>query len=379
MTDERIHILAVARWPVGGIRTFFRYVYTKFVSNMFRFTFILPELSEYQAIIEDLQSLNASFVKLAPNPEFKDFLKAIREVHRKDKIDLIHSHGITVGLYSVLPSKLFRIPHLMTVHETFTEKQFPGLKGTFKKMILTGALKFIDCIHCVSDDARNNMLEFLPGLESRSDRIISIRNGIDVERFLTEEKDDFRQELGLEGDTFLIGFFGRFMSPKGFRFLADAMGLLIKKRLPRKLVVVCFGWGGFVREEQEELKRKGIIGQFRFMPFRKNIAPAIRGLDVVAMPSLWEAYGLLAAEALVAGVPLIGTDCVGLREVLRNTPARVVPAGNAKALAEAIENEMRFPSTEKARRFRETAAQRFDVRSQAEKLLKIIEKMALLI
>ena len=40
-----------------------------------------------------------------------------------------------------------------------------------------------------------------------------------------------------------------------------------------------------------------------FLPFVTNIASTLKGLDVVVMPSLWEACPLLAMETLVAGIP----------------------------------------------------------------------------
>lgn len=371
-TRQKIHILVTARWPVGGIRTFFRYVYTRFRWERFRFTFILPDTTEHQTIIHDLRSLDVSFIKLASKPRFVDFFRAMCKVHRTDEIDLIHSHGFTAGIFSILTAKLFRIPHLMTSHDVFTDKQFSGTRGRIKKSLLPVLFKHIDCIHCVGEDAKGNLLRYFPHLASNNHRIISISNGIEIQRFLTEEKEDLRKELGLSEDSFLIGFFGRFMAQKGFRYLVDAIEILRGKQPQRQPVVVCFGWGGFVREEQAAIRKRGLIEYFRFLPFRSNVAPAMRGLDVVAMPSLWEAYGLLAAEALVAGVPLIGTDCVGLREVLHDTPARIVPAGDAMALAGAIETEMLQPSGKVAQAFRRIAAQRFDVQKQADELQKIM-------
>lgn len=48
------------------------------------------------------------------------------------------------------------------------------------------------------------------------------------------------------------------------------------------------------------------------------------------MPSRWVAFGLLAVEALCAGTPLIASDCIGLREVVEDTPAVVVPPGRRR-------------------------------------------------
>ena len=84
---------------------------------------------------------------------------------------------------------------------------------------------------------------------------------------------------------------------------------------------------------------------------------------------------LLAAEAMVAGVPIIGTDCIGLREVLRDTPARVVPAADSKALAEAIIAEIENSSIENMKHFRDEASKRFDVTKSAGELQNLIIKL----
>jgi glycosyltransferase involved in cell wall biosynthesis len=90
------------------------------------------------------------------------------------------------------------------------------------------------------------------------------------------------------------------------------------------------------------------------------------------MPSLWEACGLLAMETMVAGVPLIGTNCIGLREVLRDTPAVAVSPRDSVSLANELFDEMNSPSTTKALEFLEEASRRFDVRKQAKELEDIL-------
>ena len=124
-----------------------------------------------------------------------------------------------------------------------------------------------------------------------------------------------------------------------------------------------------------KLSEKDWKTYFHFLPFQENPARAMKGVDVIVMPSLSEAYGLLAAEAMVAGVPIIGTDCIGLREVLRDTPARVVPAADSKALAEAIIAEIENSSIEKMKHFRDEASKRFDVTKSTGELQNLIIKL----
>lgn len=145
--------------------------------------------------------------------------------------------------------------------------------------------------------------------------------------------------------------------------------LLRNPTLSRCPVVVAFGFGGFVRETKKLVRDKNLENSVYFMPFTANSSSALKGFDVLAMPSLWEAYGLLAAEAMSAGTPVIGTDCIGLREVLKDTPWVMVPLRDSKALADALANEIKNPSRENAEEFRKVAMSRFDDRLRNWRLL----------
>jgi len=204
-------------------------------------------------------------------------------------------------------------------------------------------------------------------------KVVVIPNGVEVERFLGSDRRDLRTEYGLAQDTFLIGFLGRYMAQKGFRFLIDAIAQLKSEILPRQPMVLCFNIDdGFIREEKESVRRKGLSDSVLFLPFVANVSATLKGLDVIVMPSLWEACPLLAMEALVAGIPLIGTDCLGLREVLNDTPATKIPTRDSLALSKALIKEMNNPSTTKAREYSREAAVRFDVRKRAAEIEQLI-------
>jgi glycosyltransferase involved in cell wall biosynthesis len=374
--NEKYNILVVIRWPIGGIRTFCKYIYSNFNPDKYNFTILAPDIDETKHIIYDLNKLNPSFIPITQ----KD--KALNKVFNlrvpissilKGKFNLIHSHGISAGLFSAIPGRLLGIPNLMTIHETLTEEQFKNTKGKLKKLLLSLMLPLTDTIHHVSVDAKNNILENIPVLKKNPDKHMVIQNGINVQQFLQAEAIDFSKEIDLPDNPFLIGFMGRFMPEKGFRYLIDAIEILSKKTsLLKKPIVLAYGWGAFIREERETIKKKRLDKYFRFMPFTSNVTSALKGLDLVAVPSLREACPLLPMEAMVAGVPVIATNCIGLREVVINSPAKIVPTKDPKSLAEAIIKEIKNPSKEKAKSFVDTASKRFDVKKQSKKLEKLI-------
>lgn len=372
---KRHRILVVVRWPVGGIRTFIRYVYTNLVQDKYDFVLLAPDGPELRVLLDDLHDFSVTYIPVPGWLGLKDFVKTVAATIFGENFDLVHSHGLTSGMCSAVPARIKGIPHLLTMHDVFTEKQVEGVSGKMKLCAISLILPLADAIHSVSYDAQENLLEYVPTLKLFTGKLFAIPNGIQTSRFMSSEKRDLKKELKLDETVFLIGFLGRFMSPKGFRYLIDALYLLkTDYTLARRPFIITFGQGDYIREEQEMVRKHGLEQDIYFLPFTSNVASSIKGLDVVVMPSLWEACGLLAMETMVSGVPLIGTNCIGLREVMKDTPAISVPMRDGKALAQAIYKEMTFPSKEKFIDFREEAAARFDVVRQSEEIEKLISR-----
>jgi glycosyltransferase involved in cell wall biosynthesis len=371
--QNRKRVLIIVRWPGGGIRTFLRYVYRHFESKSFHFTILGPDLPELNVLLDDLNGLDVKIIRVSERPSSYEFFKAIIKLVASGKFDLVHSQGFTSGICAALPSFLARVPHILTSHDVLSEKQFRGIVGQSKKIGMAIAFSMIQTIHSVSHDAQKNLLEFFPFLGKITGKCVVIRNGIEVERFVNAAPRELRNELGVGKDTFLIGFLGRFMSQKGFIYLVDAVEVLSKcEHLSKKPLVVTFGEGEFIREEKAKISERGLGQYFRFLPFTPNVAGVIKALDVVVMPSLWEACPLLAMEVLVAGTPLIATSCIGLREVVRNTPTLVTPSRNGKALADGIEFFMMDDHKEIFRMFSTEATNLFNVKEQADKIRQLV-------
>jgi len=366
----RKRVLLVVRHPVGGIRTYFKYIYGQEFFDQLDFTVASPDQDMLPLFEELFENRNFIFLHCANSVEL---FKHCWGYLRKNKVDLVHSHGYTAGAMLVLPACYFGVPHLMTAHDVFQKNQFEGYKGKIKKWMLSLTFKRIDAIHTVSHDCSDNLLEYMPSLNRK--KIYTILHGVDVDAFYNAPATDFEGEINQE-DVFLIGFFGRFMSQKGFRYLVDAIEMIVHKKLVQKNpLVLTFGWGGFVREEFKSIEGRGLKEYFMNLPFTDNMPGAIKGVDMVVMPSLWEACGLLAMEALVAGVPIVGANCIGLREVLRDTPAAMVPPRDPKALSEAIVKEMNGSRKSEFSRYAPIAMKRFSLERPASELKGLYDKL----
>ena len=132
-------------------------------------------------------------------------------------------------------------------------------------------------------------------------------------------------------------------------------------------MVVTFGWGGYIREDFALIEQKGLSDYFRQLPGTNDMPAAIRGVDLVVMPSRWEACPLLPMEVLSTGTPIVGTACVGLREVLESTPAKVVAVDDTEALASAIVQQL-MEGPEVFKHYQPIAVARFSADKHAEEL-----------
>jgi len=333
-----MHILMSSLHPVGGIRTFFRYIYGHPVFSGNVFTLVAPDngLSEY--ISEFLPDKRISVIPAETNKLL--FLRQLRSIAQKEPFDLIHSHGFSAGMLSELSRTGLVLPHLMTGHDVFMPVQFSGFSGRLRHWFMARLFRRMTGIHTISEDARRNLIAFFPSVSTA--RVHCILNGVDTHYFRDSVPKALKEKIGLTDEVPLIGFFGRFMSLKGFRLLVDAMERIVNDRLLGTVPhVATFGWNGFIREDYIYLREKGLGDYFHQFEQTREIGGMLKAVDLVAIPSLSETCPLLAMEALAAGVPIVGSDCIGLREVLAGSPARPFRSGDATSLMEAIVTEIK--------------------------------------
>jgi len=376
--SEIRHVLCVVRYPVGGIRTHLRYNLGYLSEHGYRFTFVVPEETNAEPLSVTLGDLpDADFVTVPGRGAACRLAPTIRRLVRERSFDVVHSHGFTSAMQVVFGTFGRRLPHLATIHDVVRPAQFPGWLGWLKRTALGWVLRQVDTIIPVGDDVRANLLEQLSPLRQRAARLVTIRNGIDATHHSRPHQpaSELRHELGLAPGIPLWGFLGRFMEQKGFVPLVEALTLLRQRHPEAQFHLVAFGAGDHRIAYQRRVAELGLSDCVTFRPFVPDIAPILQQLDLLLMPSQWEALALLPMEAMVAGVPVLGTDCIGLREILRDTPSRTTRVGDRESLVAGLLDACRNPWNEAARAFAPEAARRFDNTTPARQLLEQLDEL----
>jgi glycosyltransferase involved in cell wall biosynthesis len=366
-------VLIVARWPVGGIRMHLGYNVPALAEAGYRCTFLAPEdgLAGLRDTLAGIE--NCQFTAVPPGTSL---WRAVRQQLRSTTFGLVHAHGVTAAAHACLGSTGLGVPVAATLHEPLRQAQFAGLRGQVKRWLLGRIMARAAAMVAVSPDSRANLLRFLPNLRRNDERIHTIPNGIDTQRYQDVPRiGPLRDELGIADDTTLIGYLGRFMPEKGFPLLIEAVDRLAKHGGVKPFHVVAFGSHDYRVEYQRTIERKGLASYFTLRDFVSDVTSVLGQLDLVVMPSLWEASSLLVLEVLSAGVPLLGSNCTGLYGVLTNTPSRMFEAGVAAELEVGLREALAQPWTEAAREFAATARERFDNRHSARKLVELYDRL----
>lgn len=369
-----INILVVARWPLGGIRTYMRYIFRHFPSN-YKLTLIASSTQEDTAIAKDAEEYSARLL-LVHGSDTRKFVSEVFNELRKNKYDIILSQGFISAVAVYIANLFFRVPHVLTIHGILERKYFEGKFSGLKKLLLNKVLYGVTVLYGVSKDILDHLYEQFPDLNENGPRAVVIPNGIEPAEFeLSPSQVNMRDKLGLDPSIFLFGFFGRFMHQKGFDLVIQAVDSLRHQSGVRPFAVVAVGSGDYIRELQHDIREQGLETYFHFLPFQPQVHQLYPQVNAIVMPSRWEACPLLPMEALCMGTPLIASDCIGLRETVSGTPTMIFPAENLEMLLDVMRNSMINDNHEEFRQFIPQAKERYNVVNSTQKLIQLINEL----
>ena len=152
----------------------------------------------------------------------------------------------------------------------------------------------------------------------------------------------------------LVGYLGRLHSLKNIAMLIDAVG-----RLDTRVSLVVAGRGDATLEEELRSQAERILpGRVEFIGWVSGDDKVrfLTGVDVLAMPSDYECFGVAAVEALAAGTPVIVSDHVGVADMVRSEQAGQVVPADVESIAEALRRYLDHPEARHADASRATAA-----------------------
>ena len=262
----------------------------------------------------------------------------LRRLFRQRHPDVVHVQYLAPGLVPILAARLAGVPSVFaTVHQ-------PGRTyGWRPKLLLRIAACLSSHFFCNSRAVEASWFGssalFNPDRPRRRSHS-TIYNAVDLPEIAGASTDagaaSLRRALGVEGRV-VVGVVGRLRWEKGQGVLLDAMAAVVKQ-VPCVLLLVA-GDGPDRKDLQLRAEQMGVGDHVRWLGQlgTVEVLRLYHIMDVVAVPSIFEGFGLAAAEAMAAGLPVVCSAVDGLEElVVDRETGLLVPARDPAALAQAL-------------------------------------------
>jgi len=252
-----------------------------------------------------------------------------------DVVDVnYYPHHILAGL----ACRLTHRPCIWHWHGPYAKD---GISASFAEW---GMRNLASAIPCISNFVRSSLPRSVQGKTS------VIYNGVDACRIQQlQQHGALRRILGIESGQKLVAVFGAISPRKGHEYLVRAAPKLIQA-WPRTLFVIIGNESEQIRARiglTAKLKRLrselGLEQNVLFQGYLPEAWKYMNDCDVICMPTVpigkdsGEGFGLVMAEAMAAGVPVVATSCGAPPEIIEDgRSGLLVPPADADALAEAI-------------------------------------------
>jgi len=209
---------------------------------------------------------------------------ALRSIAKRFRPDIVLTHGNRAAGLALLPFSGVSDRTVVVLHNDFFKAHLRKAKAAL----------------CVSGNVRDAAAKALPGVP------LSL-----VPNFTTLDSYPVRVT---EASPPVIGALGRLHDQKGFDILLRAAAIIRDRGVPFRLRIAGEGPDRGLLEGL--INETGLNAQAELVGWVSPPGPFLAALDVFAVPSRYEPFGLVVIEAMAAGVPVVASDLEGPREIL---------------------------------------------------------------
>lgn len=261
---------------------------------------------------------------------------------RKFRPDIIHGavyEGVTLA---ALAGTIGRVPHIV-VEETGD----PAIRSWRGDLLMAGLSRLADRAVGVSPA----ITDYLSGRLRLGEKVTLVMNGVDPPRIPSrEELSEARASFGIPEDAFVVGTAGRIDNDhKRFTDLLTAV-----TELPDVYLMIV-GSGQDLEMLGERAQELGIDDRVIRTGYQQDMGLMYHLMDVFALASRQESFGLVIAEAMFCGIPVVATRVGGIPYIVENGRTGFLvdpfePAQMAQGLRDMRDDERRLEMGEASRK-----------------------------
>jgi glycogen synthase len=250
--------------------------------------------------------------------------------------DLVHVHDWLTAPGGVGLKHLLRTPLTMTFHST--EASRSSFSRSPESAMVEG-MEWWGSYEAARVIAVSRWMksEVVSRFRAPPEKVVEIPNAVDVAKFdRSVDKEATRRKWNVQPGEKLVVAVGRLTAQKGFDDLIRAFPSILRSVPESRLLII---GEGYMRGELQSLaESEKVGGRTTFAGFVNDadLVDAIRSSDLVAVPSRFEPFGIIALEAMAAGAPVVVSRVGGLAEIVEdNVDGLEVDPDSPSSIAEA--------------------------------------------
>lgn len=259
-----------------------------------------------------------------------DMLREVNELYKKEHFDITHGHSIysptAVGV-SNLSSGIRRVPSMITNHSFLGNSMLNPAYIAVLRLSLRKVNSFIAVSEAVKRDLRSIL-----GKSLRGRPIYTIPNGIDTEFWRpAEDKEETKLELGYKG--VVVTTTSRLTKRKRVHIIPK-IARTIREDYGDNITFLIIGDGPERKNIEKAIKKYRVNDMVKLLGKqpRENIKKYLQASDIYLSPTIYEAFGLAALEALACGVPVVANNHGGISEIVNHNSSGLLSQNDYELL-----------------------------------------------
>ena len=277
-----------------------------------------------------------NFIDWIMQLNFNMIAKATEVINKEGGFDVIHAHDWLVTYAAKSLKQSFNLPMVATIHATEAGRNSGIHDDTQRYINDTEWLLTYEATEVIVNS--NYMKGHVQGLFGLPfDKISVIPNGINLNNFTGIDRDyDFRRRFAMDNEKIIL-YVGRLVYEKGVQHLISAMPKILENYHDSKLVIA--GKGGMIDELKSQVDSMGLSNKVYFTGYlnQKEVQKMYKCADVAVFPSTYEPFGIVALEAMLAGIPTVVSDIGGLNEIVEHGVNGMKSyTGNPNSIADSV-------------------------------------------
>lgn len=327
----------------------------------------LPNVAQAKQCLLDRGIPNVNFLGMKIHPPITSLIPAIlklRKLFQYGEYDIVETSMMSPTVLAAWATRGTRTRQIAGIHRSFSIERFNTLmhKAWRYSCNKNQGIRY----YAISNYVKECWLTYS---NSSPQHTRTVYNGIPDNCFeAIDEHGAVCEEFDIPKDAKIGIFVGRLLIGKGIDTILEAvLPILVQQNLYILYVGEVDTPEAFFPDDlglldrlKERIRKEGIEKHIRFIGRRNDVSQLMASSDVLVHPARTEGFGLILAEAMAAGLPIVASNVEGIPEVLEGTDSILVPPGDPKALREAVlktlnrSKEEAAVATKKGRRRAET-------------------------